>query len=332
MKNLAKLRVATFPFHQPYQSLQFRNEQVEWYLIDGYRNIWWDIQEQSNPDIACQNNRALPLNVKRITIDDFLDHIHHYDVLLLPTADHGVWFQHLRKQIATIFTHANTEPVGRPFKDMVGLGRIIHTCTYSEPLRSQDVFIPHGHDPEEFRYNQTGKSGIVFPTNRFKDIGERHPHPDRFGWDYRGLIPALSVDVYGNNPLYSKEYDECFDVPFQEYRYVLPTYEIGLQLGWQRHRTFTTSEMMLSEIIVIARDEKNHFPDNMKTFIKNGENGYIAKLPQTFNRIVSIINKMPQTWKEKIGAEARETVIREQPMDKFIEGWQTVLEEAKIEW
>jgi len=322
------MKVLTFPFHQPYQSLMFKAN-ADWYVIDGYKDIWWDISEKSNPDIASQNAREKPDNVTFVDSNELLN-LEDYDVLLLPTADHVMWLHKLKHSIRTILTHANTEPLYPDFFRIIGDQELIHTCSYTGKLRPQDQFIKHGHDHNEFKYEGNGKSGVVFPTNKFQTIGESHRYPDRFGWDFRNVLPYLKVDVLGNNPKYSKTYERCYNLPYEEYKHNLQDYEIGLQLGWQRGRTFTTSEMMLCEVPVIQRDEKTYFPPDMRTYIKDGINGYIVRLEYDFVRKTKAFLSLPTTKKEKIGVEARETIIREQPLDLHLSNWEALLEGERI--
>ena len=323
------IKVVTFPFHQPYQSLMFKAN-VDWYVIDGYKNIWWDFDENSNPDIASQNARKKPKGVTFITFDEFFMNIEDYDVLLLPTADHVLWLHTLKHSIRTILTHGNTEPLHPDFYRIIGDQELIHTCSFTGKLRPQDQFIKHGHDPNEFKYNGEEKEGVVFPTNKFQVIGESHRYPDRFGWDFRNVIPHLEVDVLGNNPMYEKTYERCYNFPYKAYKQVLPSYELGLQLGWQRGRTFTTSEMMLCEIPVIQRDEKDYFPPDMRTYIKDGTNGYIVRLEYDFIRKTKQFLALSSADKKKIGEEARQTIIREQPLDLHLSNWETLLEGGRI--
>lgn len=323
------IKVVTFPFHQPYQSLMLQAN-ADWYIVDGYRDIWWDISDKSNPNIACQNAREKPESVKFITMDYFMENIEKFDVLILPTADHVMWLYELKNRIKTIFCHGNTEVLYPVFFNMIGEHELIHTCSYTAKLRPQDQFIKHGHDPYEFKYNGEPKSGIVFPTNKFQTIGESHPSPDRFGWDFRNVLPNLKVDLLGNNPLYEKVYDRAFNLPYEEYKKKLGSYEIGLQLGWQRGRTFTTSEMMLCEVPVIQRDEKKYFPPNMRTYIKDGINGYIVRLEYDFIRKTNLFLALSENKKREIRENARETIIREQPLDLHLSNWETLIEGGRI--
>lgn len=324
------MKVVTFPFHQPYQELMFKAN-VDWYVVDGYNNIWWDIQEDSNPDIACQNERELPDNITLITMSEFLIKIDSYDVCILPTADHVLWlYDTLNRHIRTILCHGNTEVLYPTFFKIIGEQSLLHTCSYTANLRPQDQFIKHGHDPNEFMWDGREKEGVVFPTNKFEMIGRYHQSPDRFGWDFRSVLSYLEVDVLGNNPQFRESYDRCYNLPYEEYREKLGGYEIGLQLGWQRGRTFTTSEMMLCEVPVIQRDEKTYFPPDMRTYIKDGINGYIARLEYGFISKTNKFLALPSNERRKIGENARQTIIKEQPLDLFISNWEAIIEGERI--
>jgi hypothetical protein len=323
------LRILTFPFHAGYQTELFKLDH-EFIIIDGYADIWWDKKPFNTPpeeqDIQF-NPRPTPDNVK---LFPFLkafdgDPLPKADLLILPTAEHIDWMRGSKLwEIPHINCHATMFPLPWYIKDLEE--PIYHTAGTPHPLREGDKFIPHGHDHNEF-YNEgkIPKSGIIHPINRFEEIG--NPVTGYENRDALRLLPeTLTV---GNNPKWEKRPDTKTKNPdYETYKVILQIADMGLQLSKYKARSFTTPEMMLSEVVPITMNEGNIFPKGMKTFIKNKVNGYIVNSAYGFKMAYNKFQNLPPLVKRTMRENARDTVIKHQSLEAFHENWSIAIEDA----
>ena len=323
------MRILTFPFHAGYQTQLFKMDH-EFIIIDGYADIWWDKKPFNTPreeqDIQF-NPRPTPDNVTLFPMLDMFDgkEIPKADLLILPTAEHISWIKDSKIwELPHINCHATIFPLPWYIKDLEE--PIYHTCVTPHKLRDSDYFIPHGHDPNEFYYDGRPKSGIVHPINRFQEIGNTVT-----GYEYRYALRLLPLAVtVGDNPLWEEGEgkNNTINPNYEAYRDILMAAEMGLQLSPFKARSFTTAEMMLSEVVPITMNEGNTFSSNMKSFIINGVNGYIVNSAYGFKLAYDKFQRLPNKDKEEMMELARLTVIEHQSLDDFHEKWSIAMEDV----
>lgn len=319
------MKILTFPFHQPYQTLLFKTGH-DFTIMDGYDNIWWN---KRTGDIG-SNERELPDNAKLLNWTDmYFDSISDYDVVILPTIEHIRLFHQLNDYnlVPTVNCHATCFSVPQDIPKIIGDRPLYYTTTSLSPLIWNGEFIKQGHDDSEY-YISDGvrdedRTDIIYPINRFRQIGNQVT-----GYDFRVVIKMLDAWLVGYNP--DSEVTNKIQPNYEDYREILMKSDIGLQLSPLKARAFTTVEMMLAGTPVITRYEGNLFPHNsMRTFINHENNGFIAKNPFQYRNIYRKWRSMTEVERTRMRYRVRESARNEFPLHDFLDRWNEVLEEAK---